>query len=59
MQNHGNGECVTVSGKQAQAAFLSSPGHRRNIMNAASTKAGVGVAVDEKGYVYLTQIFVR
>ena len=45
--------------EKAQAAFLSSPGHRKNIMNAAYMKAGVGVAVDEKGYVYLTQIFVR
>ena len=45
--------------EKAQAAFLASPGHRKNIMNAAYTKAGVGVAIDEKGYVYLTQIFVR
>lgn len=45
--------------EKAQAAFLSSPGHRRNIMNSAYTKAGLGVAVDAKGYVYLTQIFVR
>ena len=45
--------------EKAQAAFLSSPGHRRNIMNEAYTKVGLGAAVDAKGYVYLTQIFVR
>ena len=45
--------------EKAQAAFLSSPGHRRNIMNSAYTRVGLGVAVDAKGYVYLTQIFVR
>lgn len=45
--------------EKSQAAFLSSPGHRRNIMNKAYTKVGVGVALDEKGFVYLTQIFAR
>lgn len=45
--------------EKAQAAFLSSPGHRRNIMNKSYTKVGIGIALDEKGYVYLTQIFVR
>lgn len=45
--------------EKAQAAFLSSPGHRRNIMNEAYTKVGLGVAIDAQGYVYLTQIFVR
>ena len=48
-----------ASVEKAQAAFLSSPGHRQNIMSRAYTKAGVGVAVDAKGYVYLTQIFAR
>lgn len=45
--------------EKAQAAFLSSPGHRKNIMSSAYTKVGVGVAVDQKGFVYLTQIFAR
>ena len=45
--------------EKAQAAFLSSPGHRSNIMNRAYTKVGLGVATDAKGYVYLTQIFAR
>ena len=45
--------------EKAQAAFLSSPGHRKNIMSSAYTKVGIGVAVDKKGFVYLTQIFAR
>ena len=45
--------------EKAQAAFLSSPGHRKNIMSSAYTKVGLGVAIDEHGFVYLTQIFAR
>ena len=45
--------------EKCEAAFLSSPGHRRNIMSRAYTKFGVGVAFDEQGFTYLTQIFVR
>ena len=45
--------------EKAQAAFLSSPGHRKNIMSSAYTKVGLGVAIDEKGFIYLTQIFAR
>lgn len=45
--------------EKAQAAFLSSPGHRRNIMSNAYTKVGLGVALDAQDYVYLTQIFAR
>lgn len=45
--------------EKAQAAFLSSPGHRRNLLSANYTKVGIGVALDEKGFVYLTQIFCR
>lgn len=45
--------------EKAQAAFLSSPGHRKNILSSAYTRIGLGAAVDAKGYVYLTQIFVR
>ena len=45
--------------EKCQAAFLSSPGHRSNIMSRAYTKFGVGVAVDQNGHVYLTQIFAR
>ena len=45
--------------EKAQAAFLSSPGHRKNIMSSAYTNVGLGVAIDENGFVYLTQIFAR
>ena len=45
--------------EKAQAAFLSSPGHRKNIMSSAYTKVGIGVARDKQGFVYLTQIFAR
>ena len=45
--------------EKAQAAFLSSPGHRKNILSSAYTRVDLGAAVDAKGYVYLTQIFVR
>ena len=45
--------------EKAQAAFLSSPGHRKNILSSAYTKVGLGAAIDENGFVYLTQIFAR
>ena len=45
--------------EKAQAALISSPGHRRNILSRGYTRVGVGVALDESGYVYLTQIFCR
>ena len=45
--------------EKAQAALISSPGHRRNILSQGYTKAGIGVALDQNGYVYLTQIFCR
>ena len=44
---------------KCEAAFLSSPGHRTNILSKAWTKVGVGVAFDAKGFIYLTQIFCR
>ena len=45
--------------EKAQAALISSPGHRRNILSKGYTKVGIGVALDKNGYVYLTQIFCR
>lgn len=45
--------------EKAEAAFLSSPGHRRNLLSRAYTRVGIGVAYDERGFIYLTQIFVR
>lgn len=44
---------------KAQAAFMSSEGHRRNILSSAWTKVGIGVCYDAQGYVYVTQIFAR
>ena len=44
---------------KAQAAFMSSDGHRRNILGSQWTKMGIGVCYDSQGFVYVTQIFVR
>jgi len=44
---------------KAQAAFMSSEGHRRNILSSSWTKVGLGVCYDSQGYIYLTQIFAR
>ena len=45
--------------EKSEAAFMSSPGHRANILGSQWTKVGVGVCVDQNGFVYATQIFVR
>ncbi len=44
---------------KAQAAFMSSTGHRANILGSQWTKVGIGVCTDSQGYVYVTQLFVR
>lgn len=44
---------------KAQAAFMSSDGHRRNILSSSWTKVGIGVCFDANGFVYVTQLFVR
>ncbi len=44
---------------KAQAAFMSSDGHRRNILSTTWTKVGIGIAYDAQGYIYLTQIFAK
>lgn len=44
---------------KAQAAFMSSPGHRAAILSSAWTKVGIGIVTDANGFVYATQIFVR
>ena len=41
------------------AAFMSSTGHRANILGSQWSKVGVGVCLDDSGYVYLVQLFVR
>lgn len=45
--------------EKAQAAFMTSAGHRRNILSSTWEKVGVGVCYDKDGYIYATQIFVR
>lgn len=44
---------------KAQAAFMSSDGHRRNILSAGWTRVGIGVCYDAQGYVYVTQLFAK
>lgn len=45
--------------QKAQAAFMSSSGHRQNILSSSWTKVGIGVCYDRNGFIYLTQIFAR
>lgn len=45
--------------EKAQAAFMSSTGHRANILGSQWTKVGIGICLDENGFVYVTQLFVR
>lgn len=45
--------------EKSQAALISSPGHRRNMLSKAYTHVGIGIALDQNGHVYLTQIFTR
>ncbi len=45
--------------EKAQAAFLSSSGHRQNMLSSSWTKVGIGVCLDANGFVYVTQLFVR
>ena len=45
--------------EKAQAAFMSSAGHRQNILSSAWTKVGIGICFDANGFVYVTQIFAR
>lgn len=45
--------------EKAHAAFMSSSGHRQNILSSVWTKVGIGICYDRNGYVYVTEIFVR
>lgn len=45
--------------EKSQAALISSPGHRKNILSTTYTRMGIGIAQDQNGYIYLTQIFCR
>ena len=57
----GVGENIAHYGsvEKAEAAFMSSDGHRRNILGSQWEKVGIGVAYDENGNVYVTQLFAR
>lgn len=45
--------------EKSQAAFMSSDGHRRNVLGTQWSKVGIGVWKDAQGFVYVTQLFVR
>ncbi|MGN0794088.1 MAG: CAP domain-containing protein [Aristaeellaceae bacterium] len=58
-QNCGENIAHHATVEKAQAAFMTSDGHRRNILSAAWKKVGVGICLDRNGFVYATQLFVR
>lgn len=43
----------------AVKGWLNSQGHRHNIFDHDLTETGIGVAIDAKGRIYLTQLFAR
>ena len=45
--------------EKAEAAFMSSDGHRHNILGSQWDKVGIGISVDQNGYVYVTELFAR
>lgn len=60
-QCRGGAENVAYNYKDAQDVvknWLTSPGHRRNIMGNYNL-TGIGIARDQRGKIYFTQIFLR
>lgn len=45
--------------QHSNAAFLSSEGHRRNMLSPTFTHVGIGVVVNPGGFVTVTEIFIR
>ena len=45
--------------EKSQVAFMSSQGHRQNILGSQWQKVGIGIVYDAQGFVYVTQLFVR
>lgn len=45
--------------EKSHAAFMSSSGHRQNILGSQWSRVGIGVTYDAQGAVYVTQLFVR
>jgi|GEM_PF-790765 len=47
------------SPKGVVTSWMNSPGHRENILNKQYTEIGIGIAKDEDGKPYYTQVFAR
>jgi uncharacterized protein YkwD len=45
--------------RQAVDSWFKSEGHRKNLLDPIYSETGVGVAVDESGKIYFTQLFMR
>ena len=43
----------------AMKSFMDSPGHRANILLPSVTKIGIGIAVDDTGNIWVTQMFEK
>lgn len=43
----------------AEQALMSSPGHRKNLLDSLYTHIGIGVIQGDSGYIYITQNFIR
>ena len=39
--------------------WMNSPGHRANILSSSYNQIGVGVARDQNGNLYWTQLFIK
>jgi uncharacterized protein YkwD len=52
-----SGAASSVPAQSAQM-WLTSEGHRRNLLSPTYTHTGVGVAVDRRGIWYVTQLYV-
>lgn len=59
----GSGENIasgrSFPAREAFDAWMSSSGHRRNILNGTYGEIGIGVATNERGETYYTQVFAR
>jgi len=56
------GENIAAGQRSAQevmTAWMNSPGHRRNILEPAYTHIGIGIAENERGTPYYTQMFIK
>lgn len=52
-QGYDNPVMIAVRG------WMNSAGHRHNILDRNLTETGIGVAIDAKGKIYLTQLFAK